>query len=95
MKIESFIDMVTKLKSMKPKYESCICSSKVIGWVKMYAKKGKLLYGINLFEERYFPEDTVWLLDEAQTKIYIEKGLAGLIAHIADINLAPIFEGRK
>lgn len=92
MKIKSFINMATKLESMKPKYESCICSSKVMGWIKMHTEKGKTYYGLKLFEEKYFP-DEVWLLDKDYTRIYIEKGLAGLIAHIADINLSPIFRG--
>ena len=95
MKIESFIKMATKLESMKPKYESLICSTSISGWLKMYLEKGKPYCGLKLFEEKYFPEDRIWLLDKDYTEIYVEKGLAGLIAHIADINLGPIFEGRK
>lgn len=94
MKLEAFMKMATKLKSMKPKYESCICSSKVMGWIKMHAEKGKVYYGLRVFEEKYFP-DEIWLLDKDYTKIYIEKGLAGLIARIADINLLPIYEAIK
>ena len=88
MKLEVFMNMANKLESMKPKYKSFICSSKVSGWLKMYLEKGKPYCGLKLFEESYFPEDRIWLLDEDYTKIYVEKGLAGLIAHIADIDFS-------
>ena len=90
MKLEVFMDLTTKRKSMKPEYTSCICSPSVLGWIQMLTEKGKLLYGIKLFKEKDFPDDRIWMLDEDYTKIYIEKGLSGLIAHSAEISLPPI-----
>lgn len=95
MKIEAFINMATKLKEQKPIYASCICSPKTYQMIKKFGPHGKMFLGIMICEESYFPDDRVWCLDEDYTKIYREKGLAGLIAHIADINLLPIFEGMK
>ncbi len=84
------MDLSTKLESMKPKYESCICSPGVLGWIQMLTEKGKLLYGIKLFKEKYFPDDRIWMLDNDYTKLYIKKGLSGLVAHIAEISLPSI-----
>ena len=43
MKLEVFMDLTTKRKSMKPEYTSCICSPSVLGWIQMLTEKGKLL----------------------------------------------------
>ena len=95
MKLEAFVKMVNKLKEQKPVYKSCICSPKTYQMIKKFGPYGKMFLGITICEEAYFPDDRVWCLDEDYTKIYHEKGLAGRIAHIADINLAPIFEEMK
>ncbi|HDY88824.1 MAG TPA: hypothetical protein ENH82_12025 [bacterium] len=90
MKLEVFMDLTTKSESMKPEYASCICSKKVFTWIEMHTEEGNILYGIKLFKERYFPDDRIWMLDEDYTKIYIEKGFSGFIAHVAEISLPPI-----
>ncbi len=90
MKIEVLMDLTTKLEPMKPKYASCICSKEVFSWIKMHTEEGNILYGIKIFKERYFPDDRIWMLDEDYTRIYCEKRLSGLIAHIAEISLPPI-----
>ena len=90
MKLEVFMDLTTKLESMKPKYASCICSKKVFSWIEMHTEEGNILYGIKLFKERYFPDDRIWMLDEDYTKIYIKKGLSGLLVYLAEISLPLI-----
>ena len=84
MKLEGFVNMVTKLKEMKPGYASCICSPAIYELIKPeFGIYGKKFISIKIFKENYFPDDTAWLLDEEHTNIYIKDGLVGLINQAA------------
>jgi len=86
MKLEAFMDMVTKLKEMKPVYASCICSPAVYELIKPeFGVHGKKFIGIKIFKENHFPDDTAWLLDETHTEIYYT------YSHPSDILVIPEF----
>lgn len=92
MKVEAFINLATKLKDQKCIYKACICSPKTYQIIENnFGVFGKMFLGIMIHKETYFPDDRVWCLDEEYADIYIQKGLSGLIAHIADISLSKIF----